>query len=139
MENKEMFSFIYENELVECFNDVVSIELFNNGKHSVFDKENKYFDKTIANIKNIFRGARLEPAFSVSLHDETVKAMNNGKWIKFNFGTEKIVNELSFNSLIFELFTTQSLNIIREYNGKYEGRCIYVAFDTIIDMEKELF
>ncbi len=134
-----MFSFTYESELVNCFNYVESIEILNEGKRSVFDKDNKYFAKTIANIKNVFDGARLEPAYAVSLHDETVKVMQEGKWIKFNFTSEQEINELSFTSLVFELFTTQSLNLIREYEGRYDGRCIHVSFDIVVDIEKELF
>lgn len=129
----------YTDSIADCLDCIESIEIYNEGKKTLFISDNKYFAKTVANLKNVFNNARLMPAFGVSLHYETIKAIKLGKWIKINFSKELTKNDLSFTSLLFEITTTQGVNLIREYSGKYEGRCLYVDFDKEIDLMKELF
>lgn len=67
------------------------------------------------------------PAFGVSLHNETSDAMKNGLWIEFQFNKTITHNDLPFNSLLINIVGDYTgFNIIRKYNGKYEGRCFYI-------------
>lgn len=136
---RDMYTVNYDNDLVNCMEYIESIEILNDGKVSVFKSDNKYYAKIKNNLKALFRSARIMPAFGVSLHDDTVEAIKVGKWIKINYSKELEVNDLPFTSLIFELNTTQGVNLIREYNNRYDGRCIYLDFDEVIDIEKALF
>ena len=129
----------YSDSILDCFDFVHKIELLNDGKVSVFKHDNKYFAKTVKNLKNVFKTARLMPAFGVSLHEDTVDALKHGKWIKVYFSQEMKKNDLPFDSLVFLLDSVSGMNLIREHYGRYDGRCLYVDFDREIDLAKELF
>ena len=129
----------YSNSMVDCFDFVQKIELLNDAKVSVFKPDNKYFLKTVSNLKNLFKKARLMPAFGVSLHDDTIQALSEGKWLKVYFSRELEKNGLPFDSIVFEITNVIGMNLIREYDGRYDGRCLYVDFDEELDIEKELF
>ena len=129
----------YSDTMVDCFDFVEKIEILNDGKVRVFKNDSKYFAKTVENLKNTFEQARLMPAFGVSIHDDTIEAIAHGEWIKVYFTRELEKNGLPFNSIVFKLDTVTGMNIIREYNNRYDGRCLYVDFDTEVDLNKALF
>ena len=78
------------------------------------------------------------PAFGVSLDYETQNELKQGEWLQVNFSFEENANGLLFNSLLFKLDTVSGFNLIRLHNGKYEGRCIYLDFDDILDLKQIL-
>ena len=78
------------------------------------------------------------PAFGVSVHNETLNAINSGSWLQVNFEKELSENQLSFTSLIFKLEKTGGINLIRKYKGLYEGRCIFLDFFQEIDLKEML-
>lgn len=123
-----------ENSLTDCLNSVESFEIFNNGKVEIVTNEQDKFNEIFNNIKEIFASSRLMPAFGVSLHNETLNELKNECWFQINFNKEQIKNGLNFNSLLFKLEETQGFNLIRLYENKYEGRCLYLD----LDYEKDL-
>lgn len=128
-----MFVYVQENQLAQCIQNVSKIEVLENNNLKAL--ENQSFEATIKKLINLFQSARLMPAFSVSLHNETIDALKEGKWLKLTFLHQQNVNGLLFDSLIFQLIETSSINLIREYEGKFEGRCLYLDFDETINLE----
>lgn len=124
-----------ENTLSDCLNYVESFEISNNGNIEIITIEQDKFNEVLNNLKDIFISSRLMPAFGVSLHNETLNEMKNGNWLKINFEQEQIKNGLNFNSLLFKLEETQGFNLIRSYENKYEGRCLYLDLDNEIDLK----
>ena len=129
-----MFVYVQENQLVQCIQNVSKIEVLENNNLKAL--ENQSFEATIKNLINLFQSARLMPAFSVSLHNETIDALKEGKWLKLTFLHQQNVNGLLFDSLIFQLVEVSGINLIRQYEGKYEGRCLYLDFDESINLEE---
>ena len=123
-----MFVYVQENQLLGALENISKIEIVENGTFK--DLKNIRFESTLLKLKNLFSSARLMPAFGVSLHQETLDALNAGQWLKISFSHEQNVNGLLFDALVFQLSQSAGLNLIREYNGKYEGRCIYLDFDV---------
>ena len=78
-----MFVYVQENQLVQCIQNVSKIEVLENNNLKAL--ENQSFEATIKNLINLFQSARLMPAFSVSLHNETIDALKEGKWLKLTF------------------------------------------------------
>ena len=129
-----MFVYVQENQLAQCIQNVSKIEVLENNNLKAL--ENQSFEATIKNLINLFQSARLMPAFSVSLHNETIDALKEGKWLKLTFLHQQNVNGLLFDGLVFQLNETSGMNLIREYDGKYEGRCLYLDFDESINLEE---
>ncbi|MBR5012697.1 MAG: hypothetical protein IKY15_02025 [Clostridia bacterium] len=128
-----MFVYVQENQLAQCIQNVSKIEVLDNNNLKAL--ENQSFEGTIKNLINLFQSARLMPAFSVSLHNETIDALKEGKWLKLTFLHQQNVNGLLFDGLVFQINETSGMNLIREYEGKFEGRCLYLDFDETINLE----
>jgi len=124
-----------EKSLIDCLNFVESFEILNNGKVEIVTNEQDKFNQIFNNIKEIFASSRLMPAFGVSLHNETLNELKNGCWFQINFNKEQIKNGLNFNSLLFKLEETQGFNLIRLYENKYEGRCLYLDLENEKDLK----
>ena len=122
---------IYDNENV--LNDIVekieNFEVFINGEKREINSKSKDFLVLKNNLFELFSNSRLLPAFGVSLHHETLNEMQKGEWLKINFSKLITKNGLSFDSLLIKLEETRGCNLIRLFNGKYEGRCLYIDFD----------
>lgn len=124
-------SYYMEESMLNTIDDITEFEVFQGeSKKSI-----KSGEEGFSNIKNrlgeIYKISTLAPAFGVSLHTETQKALKEGTWLKINYGKEKEVNELPFTSLLIKLEEEPlyGFNIIREQNLKYEGRCIYIHLE----------
>ena len=126
------------NTILDIFNDIKSIEIFENDKQIKIEKHNPNYKKILNNLFDTFEDSRLSPAFGVSIHEETIKVMQKDSWIKLNFSKEMKKNELPFNSLVFKLEETYGFNLIRFYNQKYDGRCIYIDFIEKINLKNIL-
>ena len=126
----------YSNSMVDCLQFLDSIYIFENGKQTTLNNNDNNFKQLKRKIEEIFSNARILPAFGVSLHSETLNAIKTENWLQLNFCKELIKNELPFNSLLFKLEETSGINLIRLYNGKYDGRCIYLDLENNIDLFK---
>ena len=62
------------------------------------------------------------PALGVSLHNETLEALKNGKWIRLEFQNQQDFNGLVFSALLFKLEETGGVNLIREIKGYWWGK-----------------
>ncbi len=78
------------------------------------------------------------PAFGVSIHTETLKAIKAGVWLKFSYETQQSVDGMTFDELLIEIKPEfQGFNIIRGNKGIYEGRCFYI---NLVDKDmKDLY
>ena len=116
-----------DNNIQKCLTSSQQALVIIDGKHSSIENMNELnieLDKMLLN-------SRLMPAFGVSIHTETLNAINSGVWLKLQYNGTQIINEMPFDELIIEVnpeFT--GFNIIRGNKGIYEGRCYYVALDN---------
>ena len=111
----------FDNAIIlKTYCDGVQIEMSNQDLR----KFNLLFDDAIEN-------AREMPAYCVSLHEETVEALQSGIWARFIFPSTQIHNNMQFNELLLKIEKDMSgVNIIRSNFGFLEGRCYY------LDLEK---
>ena len=129
-----MFIYHQENEMLNCLKKIESFVVRCNGEKTTIKKEDIKFKELHDKVYNLFSNSRVMPAFGVSLNSETQDAIRNDVWIEINFNSEMIINELSFSSLLFKLDQTSGVNLIRQHNGRYEGRCIFLDFDEEMDL-----
>lgn len=123
------------------FNNIQGLEMDNNileitttTDHIVVYKDNSIkeidtisFEQIIDEIQHLSTTCREAPAFGVSLHDEIIAAKKTGLWIEFIFNKTITHNDMPFDSLLINIVGQYTgFNIIRRYNGKYDGRCFYI-------------
>ena len=123
----------YQENLKDIVQEVKSVEFFVNGKKQVLGHQQSL--KFLNSLKMLFGFARVVPALGVALHNETTVALQKDEWIKLNFEEEKDFNGLLFSALLFKLEETGGINLIREHNGEYQGRCIYLNLNEITDLK----
>ena len=123
-----------ENSLHNCLKFVENFEIFNAGKGKKIDETDIRFNRIFQNLENVFKNSFLLPAFGVSLHQETLNERENGVWLQINFKKEQTKNGLNFNSLLFKLEKTQGFNLIRLYENRYEGRCLFLDLNFEQDL-----
>ena len=125
-----------EQNLVDVLDKIKSFEIYTHGNKETIGKNNDRFLKLKNNIEEVFFNSRLMPAFGVSLHEETIHELKNGVWLKLNFDSEIIKNGLLCNSLLFKLEEVQGFNLIRMFNNRFDGRCLYLDLDSVVDLNK---
>ena len=122
------------NSFTEIMKNIESFNIYKNGTKQKINKNNKNFELITEKLAEIFSQARIMPAFGVSLHNDTIQALQNNIWLEINFNTEQTLNDLPFSSLLFKLEKTYGINLIRKYNNSYSGRCIYLDFMQQMDL-----
>ena len=126
----------YDENLTQKLKYVDSFDLFKDGEIIKIKKGDHEFERYFKCVKFLFENARVMPAFGVSLHGETLNALKKGEWFQINFEKELDENGMLFDALLFKLEKTGGINLIRKNNNKYEGRCVFLDFDNVIDLEK---
>ncbi len=78
-------------------------------------------------LNNMLINSRTMPAFGVSIHTETLKAVKKGVWLKLQYNGLQEIEGMTFDELLIEINPKFSgFNIIRGNRGIYEGRCFYI-------------
>lgn len=124
--------------LLEQLQNLCSVEIFENGSRKTINKGSQEFLSIYQNLKAVFLNGYLTPALGVSLHAETVQAMQEGDWIKLNFASAQIKDELPFDALVFRLEDCYGFNLIRQNGGQFSGRCLYFNLNRPTDLKSIL-
>lgn len=112
----------------EIYHDAVQVVFYNDGVATTYVRDDLAFAKIITALAEISQGSHDMPAFGVSLDAETRKARMSGMWVELIFDGEKYFNNYNFDSLLFQVKPDDSgFNLIRQVDGKYEGRCLYLS------------
>ena len=120
-----MFIEVELNDIIETSE---SINVYNNGEVTVYGVEDAAYNQIIEGWTVMTKNAHDMPAYGVSLNKETLKAMNSGLWVEFDFGKPTEYNGMPFEKLLVEVNKGfYGFNIIRytKQNG-YDGRCFYI-------------
>lgn len=120
-------NFINHENVIDCFSNVTSINIYIDNEKSSFSKDDDEFSSILSALNSLTNESHEMPAFSVSLDYETKKAIKSGAWLELNFNCNHAVNDMPFSSLLIEVDESfYGFNLIRKYSGKYEGRCFYL-------------
>lgn len=125
-----------ENTLLDCVEKIESFQFISNGVIKEIKNKSDEFFRILTKIETIFSNSCLMPAFGVSLHGETLNELKSGSWLQINFSHKITKNGLPFNSLLFQLEEVSGFNLIRLYNNRYDGRCLYLNLDENTNLLK---
>lgn len=115
-----------KNSIVSYFTECDELYLIDNGTITSWDDCQR--EKIFSQLSNLFEGALDMPAFGVSIDQELRKELGCGVWLEFCYNNTREFNGMEFNKLLFKVEKDlYGLNIYREIEGKYEGRCFYIS------------
>jgi hypothetical protein len=123
------------NNLQDTLSKISSFEILKGGEKELIFQSNPKFQSILNNLENLFLNSMLMPAFGVCSHKETEMAIRKDVWLKINYNENIKKNTLPFTALIFQLDETVGFNLIREFNGEYGGRCLYLNLDKKFDLK----
>ncbi|MBQ9790722.1 MAG: hypothetical protein IJW24_03930 [Clostridia bacterium] len=107
----------------------VCVNVYQDGVKQTLDKVAAF--KVQNAFGQILSMSREMPAFGVALHDETLEAMQSGLWLEFEFDGAIVHNGMFFEKLLFKLEkNVYGFNIVRYFQGKYDGRCFYFDLEN---------
>ena len=116
--------------VVSVFEKTINLIVYDNGNKHLYFKGDDKFEKIYKSLIETTDLSHDMPAFGVSLHNETNNALKTGTWVELVFDTEKSFNDMPFDTLLFKVEAEDSgFNLIRKFDGKYEGRCFYLSLD----------
>lgn len=121
-----LFATIKVNPIQECLTSADSIQIIKDGV-LVECEENRINEELSLMLEN----SRDMPAFSVSIHIDTIKEIMRGCWLKLQYRETKAVNDMHFDELLIKVEqNVNGFNVIRGNKGIYEGRCYYIDLDN---------
>lgn len=115
-------------ELENAFDMAQQINVYNEGVKTEYSAGGDEYKNILASWTEMIEGAHDMPAFGVSLNDLTVREMQKGLWVEFDFKQVLQHNEMPFEKLLVEVGReNQGFNLVR-YSSVYgyEGRCFYL-------------
>lgn len=134
-----MFVMNYEQNINNVFKNAAAIVLHKNGQKTTFKTGSEEFNRMLANLLTAFDNSRIMPAFGVSLHNKTIKMLESDCWLEIEFDGLMFVNELPFNKLLFKLGKVYGVDLIRQNDNKYDGRCIHIDFGAEKNLQELIF
>lgn len=115
-------------EIFDVFEYAQNIYVYNQGNKCEYASGSDGYKKIMESWNEMLDGAHPMPAFGVSINNLTLKEMQSGVWVEFEFGKEHIVYGMPFERLLINVNETYcGFNIVRytsEYG--YDGRCYYL-------------
>lgn len=117
----------YMREIFEAFDKADAINVYTVGNLKSYKSGTDEYNGIILRWNEMTENAYDMPAFGVSLHNETLEALKNGRWIEFEFNEKQTYNGMTFEKLLIQVESVfQGFNLIR-YNSEkgYDGRCFY--------------
>ncbi len=126
---------MFSSSACECPNllqNELIFEVYNNGyKVALTSEDVEKFD-TVFN--EVLQSSRPMPALGVSLHNETMKAVENGIWVRYAFDKTCVIDEMPFDQLLIKFSKDMyGFDVIRGNNGVFEGRNYYIDIHQNLD------
>ncbi len=124
-------NYLDDYQIYDFFEETDSITIFKDGKEKTFPNTSSEFDDLLTKFMDMIYDSYEMPAFGVSIHEHTMQALQSGIWIKFNFKEQMKHNDMPFDALLVNIMPNdKGFNLIREVDGKYEGRCFYLNLEN---------
>lgn len=109
-----------------------SINVYIEGEQQAYPVGSEKFEAICVQWNEMLDGARMMPAFGVSLHNETVNEMKKGVWAEFDFGGQYSSDGMTYEKLLVAVRPDwRAFNIVR-YTAErgYDGRCYHYDLVT---------
>lgn len=126
-------NFISE-QIDEIFDKCKEIKIYIDNISTTYQKGSKEFNDMLQLWQIRVNSGYEMPAFGVSIHDLTIKELEKGIYIEFIFDKQESHNDMPYETLLVKLQENQyGYQLIRQYDGKYQGRCLYINTTEVND------
>ena len=103
------------------------IMIYRDGVFTAFRSGEPCFLKILNAWKKMTDEAIQMPAFGVSIDSLTRKEMTEGIWVEFKFQKDSEFDGMPFQRLLVSVKPENTgFNLIRYWDGGYNGRCFYL-------------
>lgn len=119
---------IIMEEIYSVFDQSEVISVYDGGVKTSYSSGSDGYGKILNGWNDMIAGSHQMPAFGVSINDLTVKEMQTGKWVEFEFGKKLTCCGMPFEKLLVAVNKDYyGFNLIRyESERGYDGRCFYL-------------
>jgi len=118
--------FEYE-DIQLSFKDSFQIEVILNGESEFYNKGEEKYNLILFEFEKMLQGSYQMPALGVSIDELTKEEKKSGVWLEFKFKGVNYNGDLPFEALLVQVKEDYyGFNVIRKYEGKYDGRCFYI-------------
>ncbi|MBR2467861.1 MAG: hypothetical protein IKB42_02340 [Clostridia bacterium] len=84
-------------------------------------------DAVMPHLTELFDRAYFAPALAVVTPKDFEKLIKKGYWVEFCYSRTRTFADMPFDKLIIEIKPKMlGFNILRNYEGQYNGRCFYL-------------
>lgn len=117
-------------EVFEIIPKAEKVAVYLGGIKSEFMAGSPEFSEILEAWQKMTEGAHQMPAFGVSIDKLTREEMKSGNWVEFCFSPAQHSNGLPFDALLMVVRPEyRGVNLVRNWEGAYQGRCIYIDLD----------
>ena len=129
----------YES-ITDSFSSVQTISVIEDDKTKILNENSNEFKNIIKTLKEVVEYSHDMPAFGVSIDNLTREEIKTGVWLELGFKNTGYFNEMPFDALLIKVEKdVYGFNLIRKYNGKYDGRCFYLSLNGSMNKLYNIF
>ena len=111
----------------DSFKDSSYVEISYNGNSVFYYKGTHEYNCLLFEFEQILYNSYQVPALGVSLDEMVKEERKKDLWVEFNFNDLGYNSEMPFEALLVKIENdAKGFNVIRKYDGKYDGRNFYI-------------
>ena len=130
---------MYEQSINEVIGACDKIEVISDGVVKSFSRADARAKSILSAIASMNEGGWEMPGYGVSIDRLTREEMKKGMWLRLAYDKRQTRNEMPFDSLLIRVKGEYcGYDLIREADGKYQGRVFYFNLNEGKNMQ-ELF
>lgn len=134
-----MYCAMYEQSINEVIGACDKIEVISDGVVKSFSRADARAKSILSAIASMNEGGWEMPGYGVSIDRLTREEMKKGMWLRLVYDERQTRNEMPFDSLLIRVKGEYcGYDLIRESDGKYQGRVFYFNLKEGKNMQ-ELF
>lgn len=134
-----MYCAMYEQSINEVIGACDKIEVISDGVVKSFSRADAQAKSILSAIASMNEGGWEMPGYGVSIDRLTREEMKKGMWLRLAYDKRQTRNEMPFDSLLIRVKGEYcGYDLIRESDGKYQGRVFYFNLNEGKNMQ-ELF
>ena len=115
---------MYEYDLNDVINNCTAAQVYVDGKQKELGKDELAALKAVFEKMNV--GGYEMPGYGVSIDSLTREELKSGVWVRLMCPERVYRGDIPFESLLIKVDENYcGYNLIREYEGKYQGRVFY--------------